>query len=201
MAIINDNMLSQDPLRKPGLNQPQPDPDPVPGTTTTPVQAPIEPAPAPVVKPAMSEVDTATETVEGRLNALTAKGSKYTELAAKDASRRANTRGLINSTMAAGAGTEAAIRSALPIAQQDANTFAENRQANQDAENRFLENRQSANLNIEVNTSNAQLNEHLVSLESELEKAEMVLGSELKLSLEIAFNDVRFSDEMKLQMV
>jgi len=154
---------------------PQPDAQPVPATEA----APVEPYKAPEVKPVTTQVDAPTETVESRLNTLTAKGSKYTDLARKDTMREANTRGLINSTMAAGAGTEAAIRSALPIAQQDAKTFTDTRMANQAAENTFLKNRQSANLNMEV----------------------AGMDSKLKTQFEKTMQDERFSDEAKIQIV
>ena len=59
-------------------------------------------------------------TVAGNLEGLLASGSPYIEAARAGAQRQANSRGLLNSTMAATAGEKAGIESALPIAQQDA---------------------------------------------------------------------------------
>ena len=113
---------------------------------------------APKVSPVTTQVNANQETVEGRLNKLTASGNRYIELNKNEAMREANSRGLINSTMAAGAGRDAAIRNALPIAQQDAKTYTDTRLNNQGAENEFLKNRQSANLNKETAGFQSTLN-------------------------------------------
>lgn len=159
------------------------------------VQAPsvTDPAPNPVadsdplaslnIKPITNEVNAETDTVEGRMNSLTASGSQYITQAENDARRESNNRGLINSTMAAGAGREAAIRAALPIAQQDAKTYSDTRLANQADQNKFLENRQSTDLNKEF----AELQQQL-----DIEKTKEV---------ESFLQDIRFSDELKLQYV
>jgi hypothetical protein len=69
-------------------------------------------------------------TVSGQMTGLMAADSPYMQQAQTMAAQAANSRGLINSSMAVGAGTDAAIRSALPIAQQDAGTFANSGQWN-----------------------------------------------------------------------
>ena len=124
------------------------EPKPVNGGIVNAAQVePTERYKAPAIEPVTTEVDAPTETVESRLTALTAKGSTYTDMAKRQAIREANTRGLINTTMAAGAGTEAAIKSALPIAQQDAELYAKTRFMNQEQKNEFLRDQQSAALN------------------------------------------------------
>lgn len=135
---------------------PAPEPAAAPESGPTPTPAPATGARADA-KAITTQVAETGETVESRLNALTAKGSKYTDLAKNEAMRSANTRGLINSTMAGAAGTEAAIRSALPIAQQDAKTMTDTRMANQMAQNEFLRNQQSAGLNIETAERSSEL--------------------------------------------
>lgn len=134
---------------------------------------------APKIKPVTTEVDPNQETVESRLNKMTAGGSRYTELAKKDAQRSANTRGLINSSMAGAAGTEAAIKAAMPIAQQDAKTYTQTRLQNQGDENEFLKNRQSANLNMETAGHASQLRQGEAEQASGLKMGEMGYGSEL----------------------
>jgi len=144
-----------------------------------PIKPPADEYKAPEVKPITSEVDAPTETVESRLNTITAKGSTYTDLAKKDAIRSANTRGLINSTMAGAAGTDAAIRAAMPIAQQDAKTFTDTRMTNQRAQNEFLKNRQSANLNMETAGYQSQLTKDEATQKSGLTNEENTLLNSL----------------------
>ena len=59
-------------------------------------------------------------TVENRMTGLLSSESPYMNAARSKAMRTANQRGLLNTTMAAGAGEKAAIESAMPIATQDA---------------------------------------------------------------------------------
>lgn len=73
--------------------------------------------------------------VENRMNNMLAKGSSYRDLAETGAKQQMNARGLLNSSMAGTAGQAAAIQSALPIAQQDAQTFANAGQFNAGQEN------------------------------------------------------------------
>ena len=86
------------------------------GAYFTPTATPKEPGTDPM------------ETVEGRLSGLLASESPYLTAAKTRAKQEANARGLLNSTMAATAGEKAAIETALPIAQQDAQSLANYRQ-------------------------------------------------------------------------
>lgn len=70
-------------------------------------------------------------TVEGRLNGLLSQDSNYIKRARTGAAQTANRRGMLNSSMAAGAGEGAAIDRALPIAQQDAASFLKQQFINQ----------------------------------------------------------------------
>lgn len=83
-------------------------------------------------------VDPEKETVAGQLNTVLASGSPVLERARTDARQAANARGLINTSMAVGAGEDAAIRSALPIATADANTYSTAARENTAAENTAL---------------------------------------------------------------
>ncbi len=74
-------------------------------------------------------------TVQGRMEGLLSEGSRYMEVARQNAAQQANSRGLLNSSMAAGAGERAAIEAAMPIAQQDAQTYGNRELANMDATN------------------------------------------------------------------
>lgn len=77
------------------------------------------------------------ELVENRLNNLISSNSEYIKLAEAKAKEQSAGRGLLNSSLAAGAGRAAAISAALPIAQQDASTYATQALTNQQATNQF----------------------------------------------------------------
>jgi hypothetical protein len=148
-APIIDSQM--DPNNPASSTQGTPTPTPEVQTLTPPASS------VPEVEPMTSEVDQATGTVEGRLNSITETGSTYTNLASRDAKRNSNSRGLINSSMSSQAGVDASIRAALPIAQQDATEMNTTRRANQDITNRFRENRQNTNLNMEAATHQSGL--------------------------------------------
>ncbi len=61
--------------------------------------------------------------VANQLSGLLASNSPYMEQARLSGMGTANSRGLLNSSMAAGASQQAAIQAGLPIAQQDASTY------------------------------------------------------------------------------
>lgn len=75
------------------------------------------------------------QTVSGALDKMLAADSPYIQRAQARSMEQSNARGLLNSSMAAGAGTAAAIDAALPIAQGNASLFADSRNRNQDAMN------------------------------------------------------------------
>lgn len=100
--------------------------------------------PPPTANPGVAGAVTATpefqsrtvsdkETVSGQLNDLLNEDSKYMQSAKANAMQTANSRGLINSSMAVGASQKAAIDSALPIAQGNAQTFGNAAQSAQEA--------------------------------------------------------------------
>lgn len=70
-------------------------------------------------------------TVEGRLSGLLSQNNPYIDRARTEAAQLANRRGMLNTSMAAGAAEGAAIDRALPIAQQDAKAFLEQQFLNQ----------------------------------------------------------------------
>ena len=70
--------------------------------------------------PERISLDQNTDTVEGRLNSIIDKNSALQQSAATRANEQMASRGLVNSSMAVGAGQKAVIDSALPIATSDA---------------------------------------------------------------------------------
>lgn len=81
-----------------------------------------------------SYIDKAKSTVAGQLKSLLASDSPYIQQQEAKAQEQAQSRGLLNSTLAAQAGREAAIDAALPIAQADAGTYAKGDLARMQAE-------------------------------------------------------------------
>lgn len=67
---------------------------------------------------------TEPQTVQNQLQGIIASNSPLMQQARTGALQSMNQRGLLNSSMAIGAGQDAVIRQALPIAQQDAQTFS-----------------------------------------------------------------------------
>jgi len=75
------------------------------------------------------------ETARGQMQQLLDENGRYMQSARARSSEQANARGLLNSSMAVGAGERAAIDSAMPIATQDATTYNTRSLANMDASN------------------------------------------------------------------
>lgn len=100
---------------------------------------------------AYTRATTRDELVKNQLSDLLRGDSQYVEMNRDEARRFANTRGLGNSSIAAGAGVRAAIQSALPIAQQDAATVAAMQGQNLDALNQgTMQEREIANRMLEA---------------------------------------------------
>ena len=81
-----------------------------------------------------SYIDNAKQTVAGQLQTLLASDNPYIKQQEQKAQEYSGKRGLLNSTIAAQVGRTAAIESALPIAQQDSQTFNQFAKAKQDAD-------------------------------------------------------------------
>lgn len=90
----------------------------------------------------------------GMLAGLLAQNSHYLQDARNRGMRMANSRGLLNSSIAAGLAEEAAIAAAAPLAQQDAKTYAEAAQANALADNARLN--KGMDLNAQAISNDAQ---------------------------------------------
>lgn len=109
-----------------------------PASPSTPATAPTTPAATPAITPVTSAVNQATDTVQGQVESIIKKDSPLMEMARTRAAQGANSRGLLNSSMAVQAGEAAVIDAAMPMASQDASTYARNRELNQGTQNEFL---------------------------------------------------------------
>ncbi|WP_020409802.1 hypothetical protein [Hahella ganghwensis] len=117
-------------------------------------------------------------TVSGQLTGLLSQDNPYMKRAEQNALRTANSRGLLNSTMAVGAAHGAAIDAALPIAQQDAATYHDQSKTNQaysnqslqynatNEQNMTLANMDATNTASQFNSTNEQ-NMNLANMDSQ----------------------------------
>lgn len=85
--------------------------------------------------PQTSQVNAPTETMQGQVDSILSRDSPLMQRARSLATQQMGQRGLINSSMAQGAGVAAMTDRALPIAAQDAQTYSQRTLANQDATN------------------------------------------------------------------
>lgn len=95
------------------------------------------------------------DTVQGQIKGLIDQDSPLMQQAARRAAESANSRGLLNSSMAIGAGQSAVYDAALPIAQQDASTYFTANQKTVDATNAARN--FGAAANNQASLANAQL--------------------------------------------
>ena len=112
-------------------------------------------------------VDQERGTVAGQMRGLLAENSPYLQVARTGALQTAASRGLLNSSMAAGAGEEAAIKQALPIAQQDAQTYADIGKQNAKAYSDSILNTQVAQLEHQKSLANAKITGALTTQEAQ----------------------------------
>lgn len=85
--------------------------------------------------PSMGTVNTGTDTVSGQLDKILSQDSPLMQSAGQQGAQAAQSKGLLNSSMGVEAGQQAVINAAMPIAQQDASTFSQQRITNQQADN------------------------------------------------------------------
>lgn len=83
----------------------------------------------------MNFVDPDKSTVSGQLSSLLSQDSPYLQEARYSGQKEAAAKGMLNSSIAAGASQREAIKAALPIAQQDAQTYAQAQNLEQQATN------------------------------------------------------------------
>ena len=114
----------------PGASPPATSPkvgETTPATPPTPPATPGQPVPR--------TVDESRETVAGQLRSLLSEDSPVLQQARARAMQQMNARGLVNSSMANSAATDAVIQSALPIASADAGVYGDVARLNQGYQN------------------------------------------------------------------
>ena len=99
--------------------------------------APLPKVDAPTLRgPTLSNVSS-DSTVSGQMDKILSSSSPLLQRAKTRAAQAANSRGLLNSSMGVQAGEEAVLTTAMPMAQQDAATYANQGLVNQGAQNQF----------------------------------------------------------------
>lgn len=184
----------------PDLNIPTPDYDPStapkvasPSESLMPTKADVTQAQVQTYKPGDVEMDS-NATVAGQMEGLLSKSNPYIDQARTKAAETANERGLLNSSLAAGAGERAAREAALPIAQQDAQTYSNAALANQQAatetelsnvaaQNRITEAETALSAEKNLAQQQASLQEQLMAAETASQKGIMALDANIKAQL------------------
>lgn len=118
---------------------------------------------------ALTQTTPEEETASGRLNKITSQESPLIKRARQQGLTLANNRGLINSSIAAGAAEGAMVDRATPLAQQDAALFQQQRLTNQADTNRARE--VSTGRETDVSQFNAQQKNERDRLQAQLETA------------------------------
>ena len=139
--------------------------------------------------PTTREINKPTDTVQGQVDSILAKDSPLMQRARTLATQQMAQRGLVNSSMAQGAGAAAMIDRATPIAAQDANTYNQVAQDNMNAFN------QSGQFNAgEINRFGLQKNEQQFAADQadvnrQFQTAERLGGQEFASQMETGRQD------------
>lgn len=120
------------PFARPPEVVPQPNATPQPYTQPAPTPTPFNPSTASV-----AAFDPATQTVQGQIKGIIDANSPLMQQAETRSLQQSNSRGLINSSMAVGAGQAALYDAAMPIAASDATAYKQSQQFNVEQENQF----------------------------------------------------------------
>ena len=161
--------------------------------------------------PVVQQVDPKS-LVKTQVNDLLAGNSAYVQQAKSAAMQEANSRGLLNSSIASGAGVDAAIKSALPIASADAGTYAKQAFVNQDYTNQFLrdnnqfeQNRSLKDMDVGLgllrlaNDSKQANNDNSLKRDQlQLSRDQLQFDSDLRRA-QLSQNDKQFYDTQKWQ--
>jgi hypothetical protein len=137
------------------------------------VSAPTDPLsqfapPNPVdYQPVLAEVQR-PQTVQGQIGDILKTGNPLLEAAKARAMQTANARGLMNSSIAAQAGEEAVVNTALPIAQADAARYGTVADRNQEITNQFIGTKLGAQIDLNKAYEAFKQNNYLFDKDSAL---------------------------------
>jgi hypothetical protein len=129
--------------------------------------------------PFVSTVDKSTETVQGQLQNLFDEGNPLLVQARNRATAAAAGRGMQNSSLSAGAAQLAQMNAALPIAQQDAATYAQRSMQNAQTINDFRMAEMSYYQELGKLKEQGNINAYLTGLQAGYEKELAVLNGQI----------------------
>ena len=133
-------------------------------------------------------------TVEGRLSGLLDSESPYIKASEAAAQRQANSRGLLNSSIAAGAGRKAAIESALPIAQQDAGFFQNSQLQKEQGDIQKGLYQVQGDISKELSAQGFQQDKALQDAENEFKKLDLTSRMQVEYDRMDEENKIRFQE-------
>ncbi len=131
-------------------------------------------SPRPTLKDVEPYVPGQEDTVEGRMSGILNSGSDYLKAARKAGERQAHSKGLLNSSMAVEAGETAAIKAALPIAQQDSQSIV-----NANLESSLVREKAAASSDL-----SAQESQQALALDNQQQE-----GANLRQAIELEWKD------------
>jgi hypothetical protein len=145
------------------------------------------------------------ELVEFRMAQMMKQDNPYMAQAVTLAKQQANKSGLLNTTMAASAGVDAAIRNILPIAQQDAATLFTQGLENQKAVNEFLMQEYLTKTNFQLNEFGARVNTYNQALQQAHQKNETAIlrwweATQNNLNRQLDIWKVQFNAELEKEL-
>lgn len=135
-------------------------------------------------------------TVQGQLTNVLDAGGPLMDRATTRANQQANSRGLLNTSIAVGAGQSALYDAALPIAQQDANTNAQAGQFNANASNAAA--LTNAGLATDVSKTNAGAANSATAAQSAAGVGSFQQGQQIEAQKQIQVNDIANQKAMQL---
>jgi hypothetical protein len=160
-------------------------PEAVTSTPAPQVSLPVNSAQAPSIQNVAKVNVTPDATVEGRTAGIIASNSPLMQLAESRALQQANGRGLLNSSLAVGAGQNAVMDAATGIARQDAQTSANANAANAEALNKAG----AANLTSATNTGLADIESQYKNLTQASQSASSIINANANLVNQIMTNE------------
>jgi len=132
-----------------------------------------------------------------QLSAITATGSQLTDQAKAQAQAAANRRGLLNSSIAAEAGQQAVLNTALPLAQQNASTYANADTANAQYSNAAPQFNAAAQNTANLAGQQASLSQRL----AEIQASTTMSVADKQIAAQKAIADSENANKMQLQQL
>ena len=178
-------------------------------TTATSETGPVKHMPKLGKVPAMGKAAQRSvhpqELVEWRMNQMMKQTNPYIQQAQTNAKQQAATAGLLNTSIAASAGLDAAIKSILPIAQQDAATLFTQSLENQKVVNEFIMQSFLTRSQFKLEEFGLKVNTYNLGLQRSHEKSESALtrwwnGEQNRMDRELSQWSTQFNADVSKEL-